>query len=59
MKNKIDCPILLLALLVSAVLLTSCKIMMPSDYRRAKEIVTSWESHYQSFGLDPFRNSYL
>ena len=40
MKNKIDCPILLLALLVSAVLLTSCKIMMPSDYRRAKEIVT-------------------
>lgn len=40
MKNKIDRPILLLGLLVSAVLLTSCKIMMPSDYRRAKEIVT-------------------
>ena len=31
---------LLLVLLVSAVLLTSCKIMMPSDYQRAKELVT-------------------
>ena len=32
MKNKIYRPMLLLVLLVSAVLLTSCKIMMPSDY---------------------------
>ena len=40
MKNKIYRPMLLLVLLVSAVLLTSCKIMMPSDYQRAKELVT-------------------
>ena len=42
MKKKIYRILFLIPLLLSVLVLTGCKVMMPSDYESSSKIVTKW-----------------